>query len=99
MARFGGMLQGQRDLAQVSQLVMSELTPLLGAQHGGFFINEPKDDDEHLRLVASYAYKRRKGIPTTFAFGEGSSARRRWAQVDPAHAGAGRLRRDLLRAR
>src|SRR5206468_917875 len=34
MARFSGMLQGQRDLKQVSRLIMSELTPLVGALHG-----------------------------------------------------------------
>src|SRR5205085_6968255 len=56
MARFGGMLQGQRDLKAVSRLVMSELTPLVGAQHGAFFMAGPdKDDDEGsvFRLIAS----------------------------------------------
>jgi HAMP domain-containing protein/CheY-like chemotaxis protein len=71
MARFGGMLQGQRDLKQVSRLVMSELTPLVGAQHGGFFINELDAENEELRLVASYAYRRRKGVANKFEFGEG----------------------------
>src|SRR6201999_2432991 len=42
-ARFSGMLQGQRDLKQVSRLIMSELTPLVGAQHGGFFMAEAAD--------------------------------------------------------
>jgi HAMP domain-containing protein/CheY-like chemotaxis protein len=71
-ARFSGMLQGQRDLKQVSRLIMSELTPLVGAQHGGFFMatTEP-DSDPQLRLIASYAYKRRKGISTVFGLGEG----------------------------
>src|ERR671937_2091611 len=40
MARFSGMLQGQRDLKQVSRLIMTELTPLVGAQHGAFFMAE-----------------------------------------------------------
>src|SRR5256886_7674118 len=72
MARFGGMLQGQRDLKQVSRLIMSELTPLVGAQHGAFFIAEAEPDSEpQLRLVASYAYKRRKGIANVFGLGEG----------------------------
>jgi HAMP domain-containing protein/CheY-like chemotaxis protein len=74
MARFGGMLQGQRDLKQVSRLIMSELTPLVGAQHGGFFMAESEagaDSDLQLRLVASYAYKRRKGIANVFGLGEG----------------------------
>jgi CheY-like chemotaxis protein/signal transduction histidine kinase/HAMP domain-containing protein len=72
MARFGGMLQGQRDLTQVSRLVMGELTPLVGGQQGAFFMVEAEpDEDAKLRLVASYAYKRRKGVANTFLFGEG----------------------------
>src|SRR2546427_592875 len=35
MARFTGMLQGERDLETVSRLIMSELTPLVGAQQIG----------------------------------------------------------------
>ncbi|HEX3807075.1 MAG TPA: HAMP domain-containing protein [Gaiellaceae bacterium] len=71
-ARFSGMLQGQRDLKQVSRLTMSELTPLVGAQHGGFFMAEAADDgDPVLRLIASYAYKRRKGIANVFGLGDG----------------------------
>jgi CheY-like chemotaxis protein/GAF domain-containing protein len=66
------MLQGQRDLKQVSRLIMSELTPLVGGQHGGFFIAEAEAEGEpQLRLVASYAYKRRKGIANVFGIGEG----------------------------
>src|SRR5579862_2510992 len=72
MARFSGMLQGQRDLKQVSRLIMSEVTPLVGALHGAFFVAETKNGDEEtlLRLIASYGYKRRKGIQNAFAFGE-----------------------------
>src|SRR5258707_982041 len=72
MARFSGMLQGQRDLKQVSRLIMNELTPLVGAQHGAFFMAEAEADSEpQLRLVSSYAYKRRKGIANVFGLGEG----------------------------
>src|SRR6185437_14307129 len=68
----GGMLQGQRDLTQVSRLIMSELTPLVGGQHGAFFTVETEpDEDPTLRLVASYAYKRRKGVANVFGLGEG----------------------------
>jgi len=73
MARFGGMLQGQRDLQAVSQLIMSELTPLVSAQHGAFFLAEgDTDSDEHaLKLIASYAYKKRKNVANRFTLGEG----------------------------
>ena len=53
LARFTGMMQGERDLETVSRLIMSELTPLVGAQHGAFFLMESPDgegDDFELRL-------------------------------------------------
>src|SRR5437868_1110020 len=73
MARFTGMLQGERDLETVSRLIMSELTPLVGAQHGAFFLMESpggEGDDFELRLIASYGYKQRKNVPTRFKIGE-----------------------------
>ena len=44
LARFGGMMQGQRDLRTVSNLIMSELTPLVAAQFGAFYLVEGDDD-------------------------------------------------------
>jgi CheY-like chemotaxis protein/HAMP domain-containing protein len=70
LARFSRMMQGQRDLASVSQLIMSELTPLVGANHGAFFIMDDHDGPE-LRLIASYAYKERKSVSNRFRPGEG----------------------------
>jgi CheY-like chemotaxis protein/HAMP domain-containing protein len=72
MARFSGMLQGQRDLTQVSRLIMSELTPLVSAQHGAFFMAGPNGQEEEtlFRLIASYGYKRRKGVANAFKPGE-----------------------------
>ena len=73
MARFTGMLQGERDLETVSRLIMSELTPLVGAQHGAFFMMESpggEGDDFELRLIATYGYKQRKNVPSKFKIGE-----------------------------
>jgi len=73
MARFTGMLQGERDLETVSRLIMSELTPLVGSQHGAFFMMESPDgegDDFELRLIATYGYKQRKNVPNKFKIGE-----------------------------
>src|SRR5215203_3130993 len=44
-ARFSGLLQGQRDLNAVSRLIMSELTPLVGSQHGAFFMTDTTHDE------------------------------------------------------
>src|SRR5207253_1602449 len=58
LARIGGMMQGQRDLETVSRLIMSELTPVVSAQHGAFFLAQASDDvDPELALIASYGYK------------------------------------------
>jgi HAMP domain-containing protein/signal transduction histidine kinase/DNA-binding response OmpR family regulator len=71
LARFTRMLQGQRDLIAVSRMVLSELTPLVGAQHGVFYIAEEGGDQPVLKLLASYAYKERKSLSNEFRFGEG----------------------------
>lgn len=38
LAKFNRLLQGQRDLAAVSKMVLSELAPLINAQHGVFYM-------------------------------------------------------------
>ncbi|HEU4560030.1 MAG TPA: HAMP domain-containing protein [Longimicrobium sp.] len=70
LAKFSRMMQGQKDLESISRLIMSELTPLVGAHHGAFFLAE----EEHgmlLKLIASYAYKERKSVANRFRPGEG----------------------------
>src|SRR5581483_8586721 len=71
LARFTRMLQGQRDLLTVAEQVLSELAPVVGAQHGSFFMAEAEDANTLLRLFASYAYKERKNVSNVFALGEG----------------------------
>jgi HAMP domain-containing protein/signal transduction histidine kinase/DNA-binding response OmpR family regulator len=71
LARISGLMQGQRDLTTVSRLIMSEISPLVTAQHGAFFLTESANgDDPELRLIASYGYKRRKNVSNHFKFGE-----------------------------
>src|SRR6266513_3136297 len=51
LASISGMLQGQRDLVAVTQLIMSELTPLVSAQHGAFYMAQSENsDDSELKL-------------------------------------------------
>ncbi|HEX6600729.1 MAG TPA: HAMP domain-containing protein [Gemmatimonadaceae bacterium] len=71
LAKFSRMMQGQKDLESVSRLIMSELTPLVSAHHGAFFIMEPEGGAPMLRLIASYAYRARKHVGNRFALGEG----------------------------
>jgi hypothetical protein len=70
LAKFSRMMQGQKDLDSVARLIMSELTPLIGANHGAFFIAD-QDEGEELRLIASYAYRNRKHVSNRFRRGEG----------------------------
>ena len=75
LARIAGLMQGHRDLLDVAQLIMSELTPLTSAQFGAFFLADyPQAADSTtaepiLRRIAAYGF-RKKGT-TEFSFGEG----------------------------
>jgi HAMP domain-containing protein/signal transduction histidine kinase/CheY-like chemotaxis protein len=72
LARFTRMLQGQRDPMTVSKMILSELAPLVNAEHGVFYgMVPPNGSDAHLSFQAGYAYKPRKNVPTEFRLGEG----------------------------
>ncbi|HEV2690917.1 MAG TPA: response regulator, partial [Bryobacteraceae bacterium] len=71
IAKFTGMMQGQRDLLTVSQLLLSELTPLVGAQHGTFYIAERQEDTTILKLLAGYAIDKTDEVPHQFEIGQG----------------------------
>ncbi len=71
LAKFTRMLQGQRDLETVSKLILSELAPLVGAQHGVFFLMESGENTPFLKLISSYAYRERRHLANRFHLGEG----------------------------
>ncbi len=56
LARIGGLLQGQRDVGEVCRMIMNEVTPLVNAQLGAFFLAGIRDGALRLRLTASYGY-------------------------------------------
>ena len=70
LAKFTRMLQGQRDLLTVARLILSELAPVVTAQHGVFYIMAPGDSPA-LELLASYAHCERKHVANVFKLGEG----------------------------
>src|SRR5437762_1121872 len=70
LAKFSRMLQGQKDMLTVAKLILSELAPVVEAQHGVFYIMESKEEPV-LRLLASYAYRARKNVGNEFRLGEG----------------------------
>ncbi|MBI2690553.1 MAG: response regulator [Solirubrobacterales bacterium] len=73
LARFTNMLQGQRDLETVSNMILAELAPLISARHGVFYaLTEPGNGEVPLlEFQASYGYKERKQLSKTFRLGEG----------------------------
>ncbi len=71
LAKFSRMMQGQKDLEAVSRMIMSELTPLVSANYGAFYIMEHDGSEAVLKLIASYAYKERKHVGNRFRIGEG----------------------------
>ncbi|MGN6313548.1 MAG: HAMP domain-containing protein, partial [Rhodanobacteraceae bacterium] len=71
LARFSRMLQGVRDLATISNLIMSELAPLVNAQYGVFYVARREDNETVLDLVASYGAENRDQLKPTFQLREG----------------------------
>src|SRR5690349_19413837 len=73
LARVSALMQGRRDLADVASLIMSELPPLVAAQHGAFFLAMPPTDGDadqyELRMLGSYGYSM-GSMPTSFRPGE-----------------------------
>jgi len=71
LARFSRMLQGERDLSTVSNLIMSELAPLVNAQYGVFYVTNRDGDDTVLELAASYGASKREALKPAFELREG----------------------------
>ncbi|MEW5356597.1 HAMP domain-containing protein [Streptomyces sp. 16-176A] len=91
LARISGLMQGHRDLPVVAELIMEELTPLVSAQYGAFYLAEDGERGPELRLVGSYGRPDDDERPTRFSFGRslvGQAARsRRTITVDELPAG------------
>ncbi|HEX7744833.1 MAG TPA: HAMP domain-containing protein [Micromonosporaceae bacterium] len=99
LARIGGLLQGQRDLGEVCRMIMTEVTPLVDAQLGAFFLAEQEEAMMRLKLTASYGYVG-GDQEVTFGPGEGlvgqAAVSRRTIRVAAGPAGSLTLRSGLL---
>ncbi|MFL6846380.1 MAG: response regulator, partial [Allosphingosinicella sp.] len=71
LARFSRMLQGERDLTTVSNLIMSELAPLVDAQYGVFYVTNRDEEETKLELVASYGAESVDELKREFKLREG----------------------------
>jgi signal transduction histidine kinase/HAMP domain-containing protein/ActR/RegA family two-component response regulator len=70
LARIGGQLQGQRDLEAVTQMIMSEVTPVVQAVQGAFYLADSPEGRLALRRAASYGVDR-PNEDRVFSAGEG----------------------------
>ncbi len=73
LARIGGLLQGQRNLAEVCRMILGEVAPLVDAQIGAFFVRDDTGgagDSARVRQTATYGYLT-EDQDVTFAPGEG----------------------------
>jgi HAMP domain-containing protein/CheY-like chemotaxis protein len=91
LARFTGMLQGQRDLATVGRLLLSELAPLVNAQQGVIYRME-SDSKPGMVLLSTFADNSEDGHRKQLTVGEGligqcAAEKRRMLIIDvPASA-------------
>ncbi len=70
LARIAGRMQGHRDLRVVAELIMDDLVPLVGAQHGTFFLAETDGGETRLRLIAGYGLRADIEAPSQFRLGQ-----------------------------
>jgi CheY-like chemotaxis protein/signal transduction histidine kinase/HAMP domain-containing protein len=70
LARFTGMLQGQRDLATVGRMLLSELAPLVNAQQGVIYQMET-EESAGMVLLSAFADDGDNGHLRRLRIGEG----------------------------
>jgi HAMP domain-containing protein/signal transduction histidine kinase/CheY-like chemotaxis protein len=71
LAKFSRMLQGQKDLVAVGELILSELAPVVGVHHAEFYVLDTASEPPSLRLTASYASSGRAAHGKQVGLGEG----------------------------
>jgi len=73
LAKFSRMMQGQRDLVTVGQMLLAELAPLVNAQQSIVYVIDADDTGQTLKQLASYAdaQVRTSGEPRRFSMYEG----------------------------
>ncbi|MGE5816694.1 MAG: response regulator, partial [Deltaproteobacteria bacterium] len=71
LAKFTGMLQGQRDLTTVGQMLLSELAPLVHAQYGAMYQMDASNGGPYLKRLAGYARGEAQEISAELPLGVG----------------------------
>jgi CheY-like chemotaxis protein/HAMP domain-containing protein len=105
LARFSDMMQGQRDLQTLGNMLLSELAPLVNAQQGVMYVVEADDRGKRrLRHLAGYADSAvAEPSARTLEFGQGligqCAAQGRLIQIDDVPADSVQIESGLLSAR
>src|SRR5207253_2237227 len=71
LAKFSRMLQGQKDMLTVGRLILSELAPVVSAQHAVFYTFDATREKHCLTLLASYAYEYPGDVGKQLELGQG----------------------------
>ncbi len=71
IASLNEKMRGTQDLVVLARNVINFLAKYLEAQIGLFYVAKISPDGEVLKLVASYAFTRRKGLSDVYPVGEG----------------------------
>jgi HAMP domain-containing protein/signal transduction histidine kinase/ActR/RegA family two-component response regulator len=73
LTRISALMQGKRDPLAVAKLIMTELTPVVSAQQGAFYLVQPNSTDPDrnvLRFIAGYGNRDDGTLPREIEFGE-----------------------------
>jgi hypothetical protein len=74
LAQFADILRNKDslDVNSLSDYILSSLIKYVGANQGGLYVLQSDDGkDEHLQMVACYAYDRKKHLQMKINLGEG----------------------------
>jgi HAMP domain-containing protein/signal transduction histidine kinase/DNA-binding response OmpR family regulator len=71
LAKFSGMLQGQRELDTVGQMLLTELAPLVNAHQGTIYHLTSSTNGATLKMLSSYAHAGDRQLPEQIRLGEG----------------------------
>ncbi|MFD5461881.1 HAMP domain-containing protein [Kitasatospora sp. NPDC127059] len=80
LARFSAAVQSRRDITAVAEMITDELTPLVGAQYGAFFLAEETEGGTELARISAYGRARSELADQRVKLGEslvGQAARSR----------------------
>src|SRR5438552_8520099 len=102
LAKFSRMLQGQKDLLAVGQMILSELAPVVNAQRAAFYLMDQPEKGERLTLLAGYALDEKTSASKGLRVGTGlvgqCAHEKRKILLEKVPAKYGRIRSGLVEA-